>query len=188
MSSSSESDLWACFAFDFACVRMCDLRFVDCANLLLHESNGQTYGRSPVWIRTCVRRLKSNEKRFPQPSNVHWNKKLKIYLCLDIKGFQKLPMTLRLTNVYIYIYILIFQLSNVQSTFLPFKNTNFPAWATDVESLVLLKQQSYFWPLLILNALTFKDFPETRKNADSECIYNILVDLLLVLNFLYCLV
>lgn len=55
----------------FACVRMWDLRLVDWANFLLQPSNGQTYGRSPVWIRTCVRRLKSREKRFPQPSNVH---------------------------------------------------------------------------------------------------------------------
>uniref|UniRef100_A0A182IPJ5 Uncharacterized protein n=1 Tax=Anopheles atroparvus TaxID=41427 RepID=A0A182IPJ5_ANOAO len=36
-------------------------------------SNGHTYGRSPVCIRTCVRRLKSSENRLPQPSNVHWN-------------------------------------------------------------------------------------------------------------------
>lgn len=37
-----------------ACVRMWDLRFVDWANFLLHPSNGQTYGRSPVWILTWV--------------------------------------------------------------------------------------------------------------------------------------
>ena len=58
-----------------ACVKMCDLRFVDCANLLLQESKGQTYGLSPVWMRTWVRRLKSNENLLPQPSNVHcWEK------------------------------------------------------------------------------------------------------------------
>lgn len=51
---------------------MCDLRFVDCANFLLHPSNGQTYGRSPVWILTWVRRLKSRLNLLPQPSNVHW--------------------------------------------------------------------------------------------------------------------
>lgn len=55
----------------FACVKICDLRFVDWANLLLQESKGQTYGLSPVWIRTWVRRLKSNENLLPQPSNVH---------------------------------------------------------------------------------------------------------------------
>lgn len=27
----------------------------------------------PVCMRTCVRRLKSSENRFPHPSNVHWN-------------------------------------------------------------------------------------------------------------------
>ena len=54
-----------------ACVKMCDLRFVDWANLLLQESKGQTYGLSPVWMRTWVRRLKSNENLLPQPSNVH---------------------------------------------------------------------------------------------------------------------
>jgi len=50
---------------------MCDLRLVDCANFFVQPSNGQTYGLSPVWMRTCVRRLKSSENRFPQPSNVH---------------------------------------------------------------------------------------------------------------------
>lgn len=59
--------------FALACVSICDLRLVDCANFLLQPSNGHTYGRSPVCIRTCVRKLKSNEKRLPQPSNVHWN-------------------------------------------------------------------------------------------------------------------
>lgn len=80
--------------FARACVRMCDFKFVDWANFLLQPSNGQTYGRSPVCILTCVLedkiqfyihfdfelalrsleiylRLKSNEKRLPQPSNVH---------------------------------------------------------------------------------------------------------------------
>lgn len=52
-------------------VKICDFRFVDCANFLLQASNGHTKGLSPVWIRTCVRKLKSSEKRFPQPSNVH---------------------------------------------------------------------------------------------------------------------
>lgn len=55
-----------------ACVRMWDFRLVDCANFLLQPSKGHTYGRSPVWMRTCVRKLKSSEKRLPQPSNVHW--------------------------------------------------------------------------------------------------------------------
>ena len=59
------------FEFDFAWVNMCDFKFVDCANRLLHESNGQTYGLSPVCIRTCVRKLKSKLKRLPHPSKVH---------------------------------------------------------------------------------------------------------------------
>lgn len=50
---------------------MWDFRLVDCANFLLQPSKGHTYGRSPVWIRTCVRKLKSRENRLPQPSNVH---------------------------------------------------------------------------------------------------------------------
>ena len=57
--------------FALACVSICDLRFVDWANFLLQPSNGQTYGRSPVCILTCVRKLKSRENLFPQPSNVH---------------------------------------------------------------------------------------------------------------------
>lgn len=60
---------WLFFAL--ACVRMWDFRLVDCANFLLQPSKGHTYGRSPVWIRTCVRKLKSRENRLPQPSNVH---------------------------------------------------------------------------------------------------------------------
>lgn len=59
------------FEFDLAWVKMCDFKLVDWANRLLQESNGQTYGLSPVWIRTCVRRLKSRLNRFPHPSNVH---------------------------------------------------------------------------------------------------------------------
>lgn len=55
-----------------ACVRMWDFKLVDCANFLLQPSKGHTYGRSPVWMRTCVRKLKSRENRLPQPSNVHW--------------------------------------------------------------------------------------------------------------------
>jgi len=61
--------------FFFVWVKMCDLRLVDCANFFEQLSNGQTYGRSPVWIRTCVRKLKSSENRLPQPSNVHYNDK-----------------------------------------------------------------------------------------------------------------
>jgi len=61
----------------FACVKMCDLRLVDCANFLVQPSNGHTYGLSPVCMRTCVRRLKSSENRLPQPSNVHWTPKNK---------------------------------------------------------------------------------------------------------------
>ena len=34
--------LCAWFAFALACVRMCDLRFVDCANFLEQPSKGQT--------------------------------------------------------------------------------------------------------------------------------------------------
>jgi hypothetical protein len=34
--------------FCLACESMWDLRFVDCANLLLQPSNGHTYGLSPV--------------------------------------------------------------------------------------------------------------------------------------------
>jgi len=59
------------FELDLAWVSMCDLRLVDCAKRLLHESKGHTYGLSPVCIRTCVRKLKSKLKRLPQPSNVH---------------------------------------------------------------------------------------------------------------------
>lgn len=51
---------------------MWDFKFVDCANFLLHPSNGQTYGRSPVWILTWVLRLKSRLNLFPHPSKVHW--------------------------------------------------------------------------------------------------------------------
>ena len=58
----------ACLAWE----SMWDLRLVDWANRLLQLSNGHTYGRSPVWIRMCVRRLKSKENLLPQPSNVHW--------------------------------------------------------------------------------------------------------------------
>lgn len=54
---------------------MCDLRLVLWANFLLQPSNGQTYGLSPVWIRTCVRRLKSRENLLPHPSKVHWKRK-----------------------------------------------------------------------------------------------------------------
>uniref|UniRef100_A0A6B0U509 Secreted protein n=1 Tax=Ixodes ricinus TaxID=34613 RepID=A0A6B0U509_IXORI len=64
--------LWPVPFLALAWVRMCDLRLVDWANFLLQPSKGQTYGRSPVWMRTWVRRLKSSEKRLPQPSNVHW--------------------------------------------------------------------------------------------------------------------
>lgn len=58
----------------FACVIRWDLRFVLCANRRLQDAIGHTYGRSPVWMRMCVRRLKSSEKRFPQPSNVHYTR------------------------------------------------------------------------------------------------------------------
>jgi len=59
--------------FCLAWVRMCDFKLVLWANFLLHVSKGQTYGRSPVWMRTWVRRLKSSENLLPQPSNVHYN-------------------------------------------------------------------------------------------------------------------
>lgn len=75
----------------FACVKICDLRFVDWANLLLQESKGQTYGLSPVWIRTWVRRLKSNENLLPQPSNVHcYENKKKYYYTNEHGHFFKL--------------------------------------------------------------------------------------------------
>ena len=59
------------FFLAFACVNICDFKFVDWANFLSQFPNGQTYGRSPVWIRMCVRKLKSKEKRFPQLSKGH---------------------------------------------------------------------------------------------------------------------
>lgn len=88
---------WSITYFALACVRMWDFKLVDCANFLLHPSKGQTYGRSPVCILTCVLqyqrygkcvntifkgvdfnrivylKLKSREKRLPHPSKVHWN-------------------------------------------------------------------------------------------------------------------
>lgn len=69
---------------------MWDFRLVDWANFLLQPSNGQTYGLSPVWIRTCVRKLKSKEKRFPHPSKVHCGGKDKAlgYLLLRFKIFH----------------------------------------------------------------------------------------------------
>lgn len=70
--SSDDIRWWDCpFVFARACVSIWDLRLVDWANFFEHPSNGQTYGRSPVWIRTWVRKLKSSEKRLPHPSNVH---------------------------------------------------------------------------------------------------------------------
>lgn len=79
-----------------ACVKMCDLRFVDCANLLLQESKGQTYGLSPVWMRTWVRRLKSNENLFPQPSNVHcWEKAIQCITRIITQGKRCICFTFR---------------------------------------------------------------------------------------------
>ena len=70
-----------------ACVKIWDLRFVDCANLLLQESKGQTYGLSPVWMRTWVRRLKSKENLLPQPSNVHcWEKAIQCFTPIIMMG------------------------------------------------------------------------------------------------------
>lgn len=70
-----------------ACVKIWDLRFVDCANLLLQESKGQTYGLSPVWMRTWVRRLKSKENLLPQPSNVHcWEKAIQYFTPIIMVG------------------------------------------------------------------------------------------------------
>lgn len=72
-----------------ACVRMWDFRLVDWANFLLQPSKGHTYGRSPVWMRTCVRKLKSSENRLPQPSNVHcrWER-LNYYHWMSQPGSQ----------------------------------------------------------------------------------------------------
>ena len=50
---------------------MCALRLVDCAKRLPQPSYGHAYGLSPVWMRSCVRRLKSSENRLPHPSNLH---------------------------------------------------------------------------------------------------------------------
>ena len=74
-----------CCLFPLAWVRMWDFKLVDCANLLLQESNGQTYGRSPVWMRTWVLRLKSSENLLPQPSNVHCNKNKSTWMIWHIK-------------------------------------------------------------------------------------------------------
>ena len=72
--------------FPLAWVSMCDLRFVDWAKRLLQPSKGHTYGRSPVCILTCVLRLKSREKRFPHPSNVHYKRDRGRVGCISIDG------------------------------------------------------------------------------------------------------
>ena len=50
---------------------MCVFRLYSCAKRLSHPGYVHAYGRSPVCVRVCERKLKSSEKRLPQPGKGH---------------------------------------------------------------------------------------------------------------------
>lgn len=55
----------------FKCVFSCAVKLLLWVNLLPQPGNVQMYGFSPVWVRRCVLRLKSNEKHFAQTSHLN---------------------------------------------------------------------------------------------------------------------
>ena len=78
----------------FPWVRRWAFMLFDWINFLRQPTKGHTKGFSPVWVRTCVRKLKDREKRFPHPWKVHgngfspvWTRKCLFSFALSLKAF-----------------------------------------------------------------------------------------------------